>query len=197
VLTIAIQAGGESRRMGRNKALLPLAGRSLIEHLLARLEGLGDEILITTNRPQDYSFLGLRLVSDLVPGIGALSGLHAALAAAHGRSVLVLACDMPFISRPLLEHLVGLAPQADVVIPLHGDKYEPLHAVYNPRNCLPALENALAAGAKRLISFFPQVKVLPVEESELSRLDPYGLSFFNINTPEDLAQAERILVEGE
>ncbi len=183
--------------MGRNKALLPLAGRSLIEHLLARLEGLGDEILITTNRPQDYSFLGLRLVSDLVPGIGALAGLHASLAAAHGRSVLVLACDMPFISRPLLEHLVGLAPQADVVIPRHGDKYEPLHAVYNQRNCLPALENALAVGAKRLISFFPQVKVLPVEESELSRLDPYGLSFFNINTPEDLAQAERILVEGE
>jgi len=197
VLTIAIQAGGESHRMGRNKALLPLAGRSLIEHLLARLEGLGDEILITTNRPQDYSFLGLRLVSDLFPGIGALTGLHAALAAAHGRSVLVLACDMPFICRPLLEHLVGLAPQADVVIPRHGDKYEPLHAVYNPRNCLPALENALAAGAKRLISFFPQVKVLTVEESELSRLDPHGLSFFNINTPEDLAQAERILVEWE
>jgi len=197
VLTIAIQAGGESYRIGRNKALLPLAGRSLIEHVLARLEGLGDEILITTNLPQDYSFLGLRLVADLVPGIGALAGLHTSLAAARGRSVLVVACDMPFISRPLLEHLVGLAPQADVVIPRHDDKYEPLHAVYNQRNCLPALENALAAGARRLISFFPQVKVLPVEESELARLDPQGLSFFNINTPEDLAQADMMLAEGE
>lgn len=197
MLTIAIQAGGESHRMGRNKALLPLAGRSLIEHVLARLEGLGDEILITTNRPQDYYFLGLRLVPDLVPGIGALAGLHASLTAARWDSVLVVACDMPFISRPLLEHLVGLAPQADVVIPRHGDKYEPLHAVYNRSNCLPALENALAAGLKRLISFFPQVKVLPVEESELTRLDPQGLNFFNINTPEDLAQAEIILAEGE
>lgn len=197
MLTIAIQAGGESHRMGRNKALLPLAGRSLIEHVLVRLEGLGDEIFITTNLPQDYSFLGLRLVSDLVPGIGTLAGLHTSLATARGDSVLVVACDMPFISRPLLEHLVGLASQADVVIPHHGDKYEPLHAVYNRHNCLPALENALAAGAKRLTGFFPQVKVLPVEESEFSRLDPQGLSFFNINTPEDLAQAEKILAEGE
>ncbi|MEE8569353.1 MAG: molybdenum cofactor guanylyltransferase [Anaerolineales bacterium] len=196
-MTIAIQAGGESHRMGRNKALLPLAGRSLIEHVLVRLEGLGDEIFITTNLPQDYSFLGLRLVSDLVPGIGTLAGLHTSLATARGDSVLVVACDMPFISRPLLEHLVGLAPQADVVIPHHGDKYEPLHAVYNRHNCLPALENALAAGAKRLTGFFPQVKVLLVEESEFSRLDPQGLSFFNINTPEDLAQAEKILAEGE
>jgi len=197
VLTIAIQAGGESHRIARNKALLPLAGRSLIEHVLARLEGLGDEILITTNRPQDYYFLDLRLVTDLVPGIGAIAGLHTSLTAARGSSVLVVACDMPFISRPLLEHLVGLAPQADVVIPRHGDKYEPLHAVYNRHNCLPALENALAAGSKRMISFLPQVKVLPVEESELTRLDPRGLSFFNINTPEDLAQAEMILAEGE
>lgn len=163
--------------MGRNKALLPLAGRSLIEHVLVRLEGLGDEIFITTNLPKDYSFLGLRLVSDLVPGVGAFAGLHTSLATARGRSVLVVACDMPFISRPLLEHLVGLAPQADVVIPRHGDNYEPLHAVYNRRNCLPTLENTLAAGSNRLISFFPQVKVLPVEESELSRLDPQGLSF--------------------
>ena len=183
--------------MGRNKALLPLAGRSLIEHVLARLDGLGDEILITTNRPQDYHFLGLRLVPDLVPGIGVLAGPHASLKNAQGDSVLIVACDMPFISRPLLEHLVGLAPQADVVIPRHGDNYEPLHAVYNRRSCLPALENSLAAGAKRLISFLPQVKVLPVEDSELTRLDPHGFSFFNINTPEDLAQAELILAEGE
>ena len=181
--------------MGKNKALLPLAGRSLIEHVLARLDGLGDEILITTNRPQDYDFPGFRLVPDLISGIGVLAGLHASLTNARGDSVLVVGCDMPFISRPLLEHLVGLASQADVVIPHYDDKYEPLHAVYNRRNCLPALETALAAGSTRVISFFPQVKVLPVEESELTRLDPQGLSFFNINTPEDLAQAEIILTE--
>jgi molybdopterin-guanine dinucleotide biosynthesis protein A len=197
MLTIAIQAGGGSRRTGGDKALLPLAGKSLIEHVLMRIDGLGDDILITTNRPEDHTSLGIRLVSDPVPGLGTLNGLHTALAAARERSVLVLACDMPFVSRPLLEHLVGLASQADVVVPYHEDGLEPLHAIYNKQACLPAIEAALAAGEKRLVSFYPMVRVLPVEESDLARLDPRGLSFFNVNTLDDLAQAERILSEGK
>lgn len=197
MLTIAIQAGGSSRRTGSDKALLTLAGRPLIEHLLMRVDDLGDDILVTTNRPQDYAFLGVRLVSDPVPGLGALNGLHTALEVARGRSVLVLACDMPFVSRPLLEHLVNLASHADVVVPHHEDRFEPLHALYEKQACLPAIEATLASGKKGLISFYPQVHVLPVEGSDLSRLDPRGLSFFDVNTLEDLAQAERILSEGE
>ncbi len=197
MLTIAIQAGGSTRRTGSDKALLPLAGKPLIEHLLMRVNDLGDDILVTTNRPQDYAFLGVRLVSDPVPGLGALNGLHTALDAARGRSVLVLACDMPFVSRPLLEHLVSLVSHADVVVPRHEGRFEPLHALYEKQACLPAIGAALAAGEKRLISFYTKVHVLPVEGSDLSRLDPRGLSFFNVNTLEDLAQAERILSEGE
>lgn len=197
MLTIAVQAGGGSQRLGSDKALLPLAGKPLIEHLLMRVDGLGDDILITTNRPQDYAFLGVRLISDPVPGLGALNGLHTALDAASRRSVLVLACDMPFVSRPLLEHLVDLASQADVVVPHHEGRFEPLHAIYKKQACLPAIGAALAAGKKGMISFYPQVHVLPVEGSDLFRLDPRGLSFFNVNTLEDLAQAERILSECE
>ena len=197
MLTIAIQAGGGSQRIGSDKALLPLAGKPLIEHLLMRLDDLGDEILVTTNRPQDYTFLGVRMISDPVPGLGSLHGLHTALDSARGRSVLVLACDMPFVSRPLLEHLVSLASRADVVVPRHEGHFEPLHALYDKQGCLPAIEAALAAGEKRLISFYPHVRLLPVEGNDLSRLDPRGLSFFNINTLEDLTEAERILAEGE
>jgi molybdopterin-guanine dinucleotide biosynthesis protein A len=197
MLTIAIQAGGDSQRMGSDKALLPLAGRPLIEHMLNRIDDLGNEILVTTNRPQDYEFLGVRLVSDPVPGLGVLNGLHTALDAAREKSVLVLACDLPFVSRPLLEHLVSLASQADVVVPHHEDGFEPLHAIYKKQACLPAIGAVLAAGEKRLLSFYPMVHVLHVERSDLSRLDPRGLSFFNVNTLEDLAQAERILSEGE
>jgi molybdopterin-guanine dinucleotide biosynthesis protein A len=196
MLTVAIQAGGQSLRMGSDKGLLPLAGKPLIEHLLARVAGLGDEILITTNQPQGYSYLGVKLVADSVPGSGALVGLKTALSAAQGSSVLVLACDMPFVSRPLLQHLIRLAPQADVVIPQHGGNYEPLHAVYNKYNCLLALETALEAGEKRLFSFFPLVQVAIVGEVELAHLDPKGSSFININTPEELDQAERMLAEG-
>ncbi|MEW6569361.1 MAG: molybdenum cofactor guanylyltransferase [Chloroflexota bacterium] len=197
MVTVAIQAGGRSRRMGRDKGLVPLAGKPLIQHLLDRVAGLGDEILVTTNRPDDYAFLGVRLASDPVPGAGALAGLHTALEAARGQTVIVLACDMPFVSRPLLEHLLKLARQgeAQVVVPRRGREYEPLHAVY-ARACLAAIEAAQAAGEGRMISFFSRVRVAAVEEDELVRYDPEGLSFFNVNTPEDLAQAERILAEG-
>ena len=197
MLSIAIQAGGDSQRMGRDKALLPLAGKPLIEHLLMRVDDLGDDILVTTNRPGDYAFLGVRLVSDPFPGLGTLNGLHTALAASNGDSVLVLACDMPFVSRPLLEHMISLRSQADVVVPRTESGFEPLHAVYKKQACLPAIGVALEAGEKRLVSFYPMVDVLLLEGSDLSRLDPNELSFFNINTLEDLEHSERILSGGE
>jgi len=148
MLTVAVQAGGRSSRMGSDKALLRLDGIPLIERLLQRVSGLGEEILITTNRPQDYQYLGLRMASDPEPGAGALHGLHTALEAARGQTVLVLACDMPFVSRPLLEHMLRLAEAADLVVPRRGGEYEPLHAVYS-KGCLPALEAALQQGERR------------------------------------------------
>jgi molybdopterin-guanine dinucleotide biosynthesis protein A len=192
MITVAIQAGGQSERMGRDKALLPLGDRPLIQHVLDRVAGLGDEILITTNRPEDYTAFGARLASDVVPGAGALAGLHTALSAAWGETILVLACDMPFVSRPLLAHLLSLAPEADVVAPRPGGEYEPLHAVY-ACSCLPAVEAALQAGEERVISFYSKVRVRAVEQEELAGYDPAGLSFFNINSPEDLTRAEEIL----
>jgi len=194
MLTVAVQAGGRSSRMGSDKALLRLDGIPLIERLLQRVSGLGEEILITTNRPQDYQYLGLRLASDPEPGGGALHGLHTALEAARGQTVLVLACDMPFVSRPLLEHMLQLAEAADLVVPRRGGEYEPLHAVYS-KGCLPALEAALLQGERRMISFFPSLNLHTVEQEEIDRLDPEGLSFFNVNTPEDLRKAERILAQ--
>jgi molybdopterin-guanine dinucleotide biosynthesis protein A len=190
MVTIAIQAGGASSRMGRDKCLLPLAGRPMVEHVIDRVRGLGDEILITTNLPEEYGFTGMRLVGDTRPGTGALGALHAALSAARGETVLVLACDMPLASRPLLEHLLSRAPQADVVIPRWKGEYEPLCAVY-ARRCLLSVEAALESGQRRMISFFPQVRVMPVEEAEWSSYDPEGLTFFNVNTPQELAEAER------
>ena len=192
MLTVAVQAGGRSSRMGSDKALLRLDGIPLIERLLQRVSGLGEEILITTNRPQDYQYLGLRMASDPEPGAGALHGLRTALEAARGQTVLVLACDMPFVSRPLLEHMLQLAEAADLVVPRRGGEYEPLHAVYS-KGCLPALEAALQRGQRRMISFFPSLNLRTVEQEEIDRLDPEGLSFFNVNTPEDLRKAERIL----
>lgn len=194
MITIAVQAGGKSSRMGEDKALIRLAGIPLIERVLARIDGLADEILITTNRPETLAHLNLRMAGDEVPGAGALHGLKTALDAARGELVLVLSCDTPFVSRELLEHLLSRAHEADAIVPKHDDKYEPLQAVYNRARCLPEVEAALLASERRMVSFYPQVHVLPIEEHVLSELDPSGLSFFNVNTAEDLERAEQLLI---
>lgn len=180
--------------MGRDKALVPLAGKTMIEHMLDRLAGLGDETLVTTNHPENYRHLGVRLASDPVPGAGALHGLRTALQAANGGTVLLLACDMPFVNRALLEYLLGRAGEADAVVPRRQGEYEPLHAVY-ARRCLPAVLSALDAGERRLISFFPEIRLLTIEDADLVRFDPQGRSFFNVNTPEDLSLAEKMMVK--
>jgi len=194
MITIAVQAGGKSSRMGEDKALIRLAGIPLIERVLARIDGLADEILITTNRPETLTHLNLRMAGDEFPGAGALHGLKTALDAARGELVLVLSCDTPFVNRELLEHLLSRAHEADAIVPKHDDKYEPLQAVYNRARCLPVVEAALGSGERRMISFYPQVHVLPIEEPILGELDPSGLSFFNVNTAEDLERAEQLLI---
>lgn len=194
MLTIAIQAGGRSSRMGRDKGLIPLGGRSLIEHVLHRVEGLGDEVLITTNQPDAYAFLGMRMVGDRQPGAGALDGLLTALEAAHGKRVLLLACDMPFVNRALLEHMLAIRTDAEVVIPERGGRLQPMHAIY-AKSCVGPVSEALENGEKRMISFFPHIRTRIVEQEVLDQYDPDGLSFFNANTPEDLTRAEKLLSE--
>lgn len=195
MLSVVIQAGGESSRMGRDKALVPLAGRPMIEHVLTRVARLGDETLITTNNPDALEYLDLPLVSDEEPGAGALPGLRTALRAAQGDHVLVLACDMPFVNRLLLEYQLTLTPKADVVVPRWQETFQTMHAVYARKKTLHAVEQALAEGERRMISFYPQLKVYSVSPEEIARHDPKGRSFFNVNTPEDLAEAERFLAQ--
>jgi molybdenum cofactor guanylyltransferase len=193
MLTIAIQAGGQSRRMQRDKGLVPLNGRPLIEHLLERVRPLGYEILVTTNKPDDYAYLGLPMACDEQPGAGALAGLHTALKAARGERVLVLACDMPFVNVPLLRYLLKLSPDFDVVVPRWQEVLQTLHAVYSRQDCLPAVEEVLEQGRKRVISFYSQVRVREISEDEIGRFDSQGLSFFNVNTPDELQEAERMI----
>jgi len=195
MLTVAIQAGGTSQRMGRDKARILLAGRPLITHVLERAAPLGTDVLVTTNSPDAFEFLGVRLVPDDHPGAGALAGLQTALRAALAERVLVLACDLPFVCVPLLEHLLQVAPEADAVLPRWHGELEPLHAVYR-RTCLGPIEQALAEGRQRMISFHASVRVHVVDEKEIAAFDPQGLTFFNVNSPEELQTAERLLAAG-
>lgn len=192
MLTIAIQAGGESRRMGQDKALMPFLGRPLIQRVIERMTPLADEIIVTTNRPEAYAFLGLPLFADLRPGRGALGGLYTALASAGKELLATLACDMPFASPELLAFQTRLleAENADVVIPLLESGYEPLHAVYRRATCLPAVEWALENDQWKLISWFSKVNVRTLSAAECRVYDPRELAFANVNTPQEVAEAE-------
>ena len=200
MLTVCIQAGGQSSRMGQDKALKPFLGRPLIQRVMERLSSVADEIIVTTNRPTDYAFLNLRLITDLKPGRGALGGLYTAIASATHPVVAVVACDMPFASAKLIEAAsrILVEEEADVVIARvasekgKSDGFEPLHAVYRRVSCLPAIEAAIADDQWKVIAWFPHVKVRVLTRTEIESLDPAGLAFWNVNTPEEFAKAEEL-----
>ncbi len=179
--------------MGQDKGLLPLAGVPLIEHVLLQVAGLSDEAMLITNRPDEYRHFGVPMRMDVRPGTSALGGLYTALHYATRDCILVLSCDMPFVSRPLLEHILDLAPGWDAVVPRLGesDRIEPLRALYR-KSCVQPIVDALDAGRRRVISFFGDVKVRYVEIEEIKCFDPAGGTFFNINTLADLAAAREL-----
>jgi molybdopterin-guanine dinucleotide biosynthesis protein A len=205
MLTVVIQAGGMSARMGEDKALKPFLGRPLIQRVIDRLSPITDELIVTTNHPAEYTFLNtstrpigqsvhrLRLVSDLKPGRGALGGLYTAIASATSPLVAVAACDMPFASTMFFEgaRRLMVEEEADVVIAKTEEGYEPLHALYRRETCLPAIESAISADQWKVISWFPQVKVRTLTPDEVKSFDPSGLCFWNLNTPEEFIEAEK------
>ena len=192
-ITVVIQAGGMSSRMGEDKALKPFLGRPLIQRVIDRLAPIADEVIVTTNRPDEYAFLGLRLIADLKPGRGALGGLYTAVASAAFSQVAVVACDMPFASDVLFEGARRLMVEedADVVIAKTDEGYEPFHALYRCETCLPAIEAAIEADQWKVISWFSKVKVRELSPQEVKAFDPSGLCFWNLNTPEEFAEAEK------
>lgn len=193
-LTIVVQAGGESQRMGMDKALMPFLGTPLILRVIQRIQGLADEIIITTNQPDAYRFLELPLVEDIYPGHGALVGLHTALSAAAKPFVGVIACDMPFVSAKLLDFQLEclIRDSADLAVPLTDQGHEPFHAVYRKSTCFSAVKAALDKGQKRMISWYEGVRVREIGRDDLVRIDPSGLAFMNVNTPDEFQAAERL-----
>lgn len=199
-VTGVVLAGGRGSRIGGDKALIRLAGRFLIERVLARLGVLTGTVLVVVSCPDDAARLrflerpGVELAMDVLPSGGPLSGIHAGLAAARTERSIVVGCDMPFLSVPLLQHMVEISRDADVVVPRIAGRgfVEPLCAVYS-KACVGAIERLASAGASRIVAFFGVVRVKYVDEEVWRDLDPDGLSFFNINTSSDLGRARKIL----
>ena len=149
-------AGGSSRRMGADKALLPIRGQPVLQHAAAQLRILTDQVLLSADDRRPYDFLGLPAVPDVFPGCGPMAGLHAAMLRTSRPWLIVLACDLPDATAPLLRRLVDAADGFDAVIPAGSDRcLHPVCAVYN-RTCLPAIERLLKSGKHRLLSLLEE-----------------------------------------
>lgn len=194
--SIAIQAGGESSRMGQDKGLLQFGGMALVEYIHDQISGMGSDAFIVSNHPEAYLHFGLPVFADIYKGIGALGGIHTVLSHTNTEKVLILACDMPFVNTQVIKYLLSFAPEFDVVVPrIHPKGFvEPFKAVYS-KSCLPAIEKAIAADNRRVISFFDDVSVKYIEKEEIAPLDPDYVSFLNVNTPEDLKKALELAEE--
>ena len=203
-LSAAVLAGGQSRRMGQDKALLPLdpGGPPLLRIVLDRLAAVADDrFIVATDRPA-YGDFGVPVYGDDVAGAGTLAGIATALRLARHDHCLVVACDMPFLNPSLLAWMAARPRTYDALVPRlpgeskqargAGHTWQTLHAIYVKR-CLPAINRRLAEDDRKVISFFDGVRVEAVDAEQVRLLDPDLRSFFNANTPEALDSARRAL----
>lgn len=204
-VSAALLAGGQSRRMGQDKALLRVRPDDppLAQIVIERLRAVADEVFVVASDRPAYARFGVPVVPDDHPGTGALGGIATAVRQAEHEACIVVACDLPFLSSELLAWMAGQRAGWDVVIPrLPGRSrqggelvFHTLHAIYG-RSCLPAIRRRMDDGRYQVIGFFDDVRVRPVTEAEVSAIDPELRSFFNVNTPEAAAVARRWLEEG-
>ena len=187
-LSAAILAGGRSRRMGRDKAQLQLGDSTLVGRVLAAVQPLGCPCLLIADDPRPLAHLELPVHADLRPRSGPLGGLHTALSVAPSSTVLLLACDLPFVTTDFLRLLVSRLGSHEALVPRSDAGLEPLCAVYT-RACLPAIEAALDRGERFMAAFHDEADVGFLEFDEWRHCDPDGLLLANLNTPEDYERA--------
>ena len=196
--TGVILAGGKSRRMGQNKALMRLASATIIEHVIHQMRSVTTDLLLITNTPRLYSHLGLPMYADIVPNMGTLGGIYTGLTHAANHTVLCVACDMPLLQPNLLSYLASILGEYDAVVPCveNSDpsvpKFQTLSAVYS-KKCLPAIDQMFAEGELRVHALYDRIAARMMPPSEWRRFDPQGLSFFNINTPADFEKASHMI----
>lgn len=199
-VTSIVLAGGKNLRLGRNKALEVIGGKSLIERVVERLAEITDQLLIVTSQEQTALPVTVKaeVLIDVYPGRGPLGGIYTGLVASRSSQSIVVACDMPFLNTELLRHMIELSDDFDAVVPrLANGMIEPLHAIYS-KNCLTGmkaqLENNQLSTALFLLN---KARARYIEEAECRRFDPQLLTFFNINRQADLERAIELATEAD
>ncbi|MFC1987718.1 molybdenum cofactor guanylyltransferase [Chloroflexota bacterium] len=196
--TAIVLAGGKNLRLGRNKALEAIDGKSLIKRVVERIRPIANRILIVTSQEQPDLLVADRseILVDLYPGKGPLGGIYTGLQASASSHNIVVACDMPFLNSKLLSYMLELAGGLDAVVPRLSERMvEPLHAIYS-KSCLGNMKTSLECNHLGVNSFLKTIRVRYVEKAEYQELDPQLLSFFNINYQSDLEKAVTLASEG-
>jgi molybdenum cofactor guanylyltransferase len=183
-----VVAGGRSRRMGRDKALLPWEGGTLLDHAAARLQAVCGEVRVLSGSEPRYADRGLPVDVDARGDAGPLAGLAAALAVAAPRDVLLLGVDMPYVTTALLAFVRDALAGWDAAVPVLDEGAEPLCAAYAP-GCLGPVRDALSGGDFKMTAFWPRVRVRALAAAELARFGPPRRLFRNLNDPADYAAA--------
>jgi molybdenum cofactor guanylyltransferase len=190
-----ILAGGKSTRLGHDKVLETVGNTSLLEQVISRIDPLSNEIIIVTAKertfPQLASRSKVKVVFDIFPGQGSLGGIYTGLVKSDSVYNLVVAADMPFVNTSLIKYMIENCDGFDFVLPRVNGLFEPLHAIYS-KNCVTPIESLLNQGKKVIVELFNYVKVKYIEADEVDKFDPQHLSFFNINTKEELDLAKKI-----
>ncbi len=194
-ISCIILAGGKGLRLGYDKVLERVGNTSLLEQVISRIDSLSKEIIIVTAKKRTFAPLAnhskVKMVSDIFPGQGSLGGIYTGLVESGSFYNLVIAADMPFLNEPLLRYMIEVSNGFDFVLPRVKNLYEPLHAIYT-KNCIAPIESILKQSKKVIIELFDHVNVRFIEDEEVDRFDPQHLSFFNINTKEDLEIARKM-----
>jgi len=208
----AVLAGGGSTRMGRNKALLKLGNKTMIEKVVNPLQSIFNEILVVTNEPEQYDMLeGVKFVRDCInaEGKSSLIGLYSGLKQSETSHIFAIACDMPFVNTGLIKYMVNLLKGEDVIVPFVNTNqnecmvqllknrgsvasssekyYQPLHAIYG-KGCIPEFEMLLEKGKYKITGAFENVNTKKITEEKIKRFDSHLLCFKNINTYEEYLQ---------
>lgn len=188
-ITGVILVGGKSCRMGRDKAFLQIAGKTLFERVLAVFIESFDRILLVGDRAERFAGYGIPVLPDIYPG-SALGGLYTALDHAETEYIFVSSCDLPFPNREILLYLCSLRDGFDAVVPNTAHGFEPLFALY-ARSCLGPMRELLESGNFCAYGYYPKVRVRYVKGEELAALDRDGRSFVNVNTPEEFEKIRK------
>jgi molybdopterin-guanine dinucleotide biosynthesis protein A len=184
-ITGIILSGGQSLRMGENKAFIKIDGIPIINRIHSVFKKLFQEVIIVTNQKELFSNFDAKIYVDIIPDCGVLAGLYTGLFFSSFPYSFCVACDMPYLKESVIEFLIGGLNDFDVIVPKTVDGLQPLHAVYS-KKCLPAIRNTIQDGKSKILDFYPMVKIKLVEEQEFHFLDPGMESFINVNTPEQL-----------